>query len=106
MSKGLTATGRMMPARTGCCRPPPGRTRVAPRCSRSHRACSARSSADRPAPAAQADMVGRVRSVLVRQQAVTPGRRVRGPWLLGAGVAAFALAVALYVVYAEIHPYK
>ena len=51
-------------------------------------------------------MVGRVRSVLVRQQAVTPRRRVRGPWLLAAGVAAFALAVALYVVYAEIHPYK
>jgi alpha-1,2-mannosyltransferase len=51
-------------------------------------------------------MVGRVRSVLVRQQAVTPGRRVRGAWLLGAGVAAFAVAVALYVVYAKIHPYK
>jgi alpha-1,2-mannosyltransferase len=51
-------------------------------------------------------MVGRVRSVLVRQQAATPGRRERSAWLLGAGAAAFALAVALYVVYAVIHPYK
>jgi alpha-1,2-mannosyltransferase len=52
-------------------------------------------------------MVGRVRSVLVRQQAATPGRRERGAWLLlGAGAAAFALAVALYAVYAKTHPYK
>lgn len=50
-------------------------------------------------------MVGGVRSVLVRRQAVTPGRRASGTWLLGAGAAAFVLAVALYAIYGVTHPY-
>ena len=51
-------------------------------------------------------MVSRVKSVLVRQQAATPGRRERDAWLLWAGTAAFVVSVALYVIYAEIHPYN
>jgi alpha-1,2-mannosyltransferase len=51
-------------------------------------------------------MVGRVRSVLVRQKEAGPAQRARRPWLLGAGAAAFAVAVALYAIYAAIHPYN
>jgi alpha-1,2-mannosyltransferase len=51
-------------------------------------------------------MVSRVKSVLVRQQAATSARRERDARLLWAGAAAFVVAVALYVIYAEIHPYS
>jgi len=47
-----------------------------------------------------------VRSVLVRQQAAGPAQRTRRTWLLGAGAAAFVVAVGLYAVYAAIHPYN
>jgi alpha-1,2-mannosyltransferase len=49
-------------------------------------------------------MVSRVKPVPVRQQAATPARQVREAWLLGAGAAAFGIAVALYAIYAAIHP--
>jgi alpha-1,2-mannosyltransferase len=49
-------------------------------------------------------MVSRVKSVLVRQQAARLTQQERDAWLLGAGAAAFGVAVALYAIYAAIHP--
>ena len=46
----------------------------------------------------------RVKSVLVPRGAAGPARRVPGRRLLVAGAAAFGVAIALYAVYAAIHP--
>jgi alpha-1,2-mannosyltransferase len=49
-------------------------------------------------------MVGEVRPVLTRPQAPAGERRALGGWLLLAGLAAFAVALGLYVIYTVIHP--
>ena len=49
-------------------------------------------------------MVGEVRPVLTRPQAPAGERRALGRWLLLAGLAAFAVALGLYVIYTVIHP--
>ncbi len=49
-------------------------------------------------------MVSRVKPVLVRPKAAGTWRGAPGGWLPGAGAAAFGLAIALYAVYAAIHP--
>ena len=49
-------------------------------------------------------MVDRVKPVLARPQAAGPRRATSGGWLLGTGAVAFGLAIALYAVYAGIHP--
>jgi alpha-1,2-mannosyltransferase len=52
----------------------------------------------------RATMVGEVRSVLPRPQEPTGEKKAPGSWLLLAGLAAFAVALAGYVIYAVIHP--
>jgi alpha-1,2-mannosyltransferase len=49
-------------------------------------------------------MVSEVRSVLTRPQAPAVERRALGRWLLLVGLAAFAVALGLYVIYTVIHP--
>ena len=49
-------------------------------------------------------MVGEVRPVLTRPQAPAGERRALGGWLLLAGLAAFPVALGLYVIYTVIHP--
>ena len=49
-------------------------------------------------------MVGEVRSVLTRPQAPAGEQKKPGRWLLLAGLAAFAVALGLYVIYTVIHP--
>jgi alpha-1,2-mannosyltransferase len=49
-------------------------------------------------------MVGEVRSVLTRPQAPAGDQEKPGRWLLLAGLAAFAAALGLYVIYTVIHP--
>lgn len=49
-------------------------------------------------------MVGEVRSVLTRPQAQAGEHSPPGRWLLLAGLAAFAVALGLYVTYMVIHP--
>ena len=49
-------------------------------------------------------MVGEVRSVLTRPQAPAGEQKKPGRWLLLAGLAAFAAALGLYVIYTVIHP--
>jgi len=49
-------------------------------------------------------MVSQVKPVLARPQAAGPRRATSGGWLLGTGAIAFGLAIALYAVYAAIHP--
>jgi len=49
-------------------------------------------------------MVSRVRSVLARPGAERPARHVPGGVLLGTGAAAFGVIIALYAIYAAIHP--
>ena len=49
-------------------------------------------------------MVGEVRSVLTRPQAPAGEQKKPGRWLLLVGLAAFAVALGLYVIYTVIHP--
>ena len=49
-------------------------------------------------------MVGEVRSVLTRAQAPAGEQKRPGRWLLLVGLAAFAVALGLYVIYTVIHP--
>src|ERR1035438_600066 len=51
-------------------------------------------------------MVGEVRSVLTRPQAPAGETKWPGRWLLIAGVAAFGVALAGYVIYMVVHPKK
>ncbi len=49
-------------------------------------------------------MVGEVRSVLTRTEAPSGEQEKPGNWLLLVGLAAFAVALGLYVIYMVIHP--